>query len=149
MSNIEEKTSKAAYNTFQQDKSNQFQASLRPRPDELRSPRKGMITKAYQFTDDTGRTQLRVEIRFDNMRNNITQTTYKSAFALSETIEDIALRYGTIDKLIGKRVVVESSSGRNDQGLATIVNSLGRGNLEQANTLKPFGTLIAPAGGMV
>jgi hypothetical protein len=90
-----------------------------------------------------------VEIRFDGKQSDIQQGSYKRAFILSHTMEELAMLFGDPDTIIGRRVTVESTGTKEDQGLATIVNDSGVGNLAKANTLKPFGTLLAPAGSSV
>jgi hypothetical protein len=95
----------------------------------------------------TGLERFEVEIRFDGKSSDIQQGSYNRAFVLSHTPEELAMLYGDPDTIIGKEVIVESAGTKEDQGTATIVNSSGKGNLEKATTLAPFGTLLAPAGG--
>jgi hypothetical protein len=146
MSNREETSSRAGYNVVQQNRSEQFLSDIRPRPDEKRQARSGRIVKYHQRIGDGGMERFEVEIRFDDKLSNIQQGSYRRAFILSHTPEELAMLYGDPDTIIGKRVSVESNSGKEDQGIATIVNDSGEGNLEKANLLKPFGTLLAPAG---
>ena len=149
MSNKEEKGSRSGYNTVMQLQSTEFLSSIRPRPDEKRSPRKGKITKYNQRVGGTGLERFEVEIRFDEKIDDIHQASYRRSFILSHTPEELAMLFGDPDTIIGKRVMVQSSTGQEDQGLAFIVNDSGKGNLEKANTLKPFGTLLAPAGSIM
>lgn len=146
MSNNREQDSRAGYNISQHQKNAGFRAGLRQRPDENRQPRTGVIVKYHQRISPTGQERFEVEIRFDDKLSDIQRGSYNRAFVLSHTPEDLAMIYGDPNTIVGKRVRVESSSGREDQGIATIINDSGRGNLEKANTLKPFGTLLAPAG---
>lgn len=145
----EETTSRAGYSIAQQAKSDVFQSENKPRPDEKRQPRRGRIVKYHQRISPTGEEKFEVEIRFDGKQSDIQQGSYDRAFILSHTMEELAMIFGDPNTIIGKRVTVESSGTREDQGLATIINDSGEGNLEKANTLKPFGTLLAPAGGSV
>jgi hypothetical protein len=149
MSNREETGSRAGFNEYQQRKSASYLAELKPRPDEKRQPRKGRIVKYHQRVGPTGLERFEVEIRFDNKQSDIQQGSYKRAFVLSHTLEEIAMIFGDPDTIIGREVTVESSGTREDQGLATIITRSGEGNLEKANTLMPFGTLLAPAGGSI
>jgi hypothetical protein len=105
--------------------------------------------KYHQRVGPTGLERFEVEIRFDNKQSDIQQGSYKRAFVLSHTLEEIAMIFGDPDTIIGREVTVESSGTREDQGLATIITRSGEGNLEKANTLMPFGTLLAPAGGSI
>jgi hypothetical protein len=147
MSNREETSSRAGYNTTQQRRSENFLSDIRPRPDEKRHPREGIIVKYHQRVYPTGLENFEVEVRFDDKPSDVQQGSYRRSFILTHTPEELAMLYGDPNTIIGKRVTVESGTGREDYGVATIINSLGRGNLEKANTLKPFGTLLAPAGG--
>ena len=146
MSNNEETGSRAGFNVAQQRRSEQFLSDKKPRPDEKRQARGGKIVKYHQRVSDTGSERFEVEIRFDDKLSDIQQGSYRRAFVLSHTPEELAALYGDPETIIGKRVTVESNSGKEDQGIATIVNGSGEGNLQKANTLKPFGTLLAPAG---
>lgn len=145
----EETGSRAGYNATQQDRSHKFLSDLKPRPDEKRQPRRGRIVKYHQHVSSTGEENFEVEIRFDGQESDIQQGSYNRSFILGHTMEELAMLFGDPNTIIGKRVVVESTGTREDQGLATIINDSGEGNLEKANTLKPFGTLLAPAGGAV
>ena len=145
--NREETQSRAGFNVIQQRKSEGFLSDLRPRPDERRQPRKGKIIRVHQRIGPTGLERFEVEIRFTDKESDIQQGSYRRAFILSHTPEELSMLYGDADTIIGKEVVVESSGAKEDQGVATIVNNSGKGNIEKANTLKPFGTLLAPAGG--
>ena len=147
MSNREETVSRAGYNTIQQNQSQEYLSGIRPRPDERRQPRKGRIINFHQRVGVTGLERFEVEIRFDDKPSDIQQGSYSRAFILSHTPEELAILYGDPETIIGKRVIVESSTGKEDQGIAIIVNDSGIGNLGKANTLSPFGTLLAPAGG--
>jgi hypothetical protein len=147
MSNQEETGSRAGFNEAQQRRSAEYLAELKPRPDEKRQPRTGRIIKHRQLISSTGPEKFEVEIRFDDNQSDIYQGSYGRGFILSHTLEELAMLFGDPDTIIGKRVVVESAGTREDQGMATIISDSGEGNLEKANTLKPFGTLLAPAGG--
>lgn len=146
MSNISEQESRAAYTSQQQNKSNEFRAGLRPRPDEKQVVRRGKITKAVQSVTEDGSEWITIGIRFDDMPSDFMQTSFKNGFILSQPVEEIALLYGSLDDLVGLTVSVETSSSRKDTGIATIISDNGRGNLDKFHTLKPFGTLLAPAG---
>jgi hypothetical protein len=147
MSSREENCARAGYNVVQQGRSQRFRADLAPRPDEVRGPRRGRIVRYYQRVGSIGIERIEVEIRFDDRSSDIQQGSYGRTFVLSHTPEELAMLYGDPDSIIGKIVEVKSAGLREDQGFATIVGNSGKGNLEKANTLKPFGTLLAPAGG--
>lgn len=147
MSNREETCSRAGYSTVQQNQSQEYLSGIRPRPDERRQPRKGIIVRFHQRVGPTGLERFEVEIRFNDKPSDIQQGSYRRAFILSHTPEELAMLYGDPETIIGKKVTVESATGREDQGVATIINESGMGNLGKATTLSPFGTLLAPAGG--
>ena len=142
----EEGYSRAGYNSQQQHRSSSFIEGTRPRPDEVTSPRKGIIVKARQVVTKTGVARILVEIRFDRKSSDIQRGSYSRPFPLIHTVEEIAMLYGSLDDLIGLSVSVQTTAGRQDQGIATIINRSGVGDLNKANTLNPFGTLLAPAG---
>jgi hypothetical protein len=149
MSNYEEKHARAGFNESQQQKSFDFLSKIHPKPYEKRQPRRGIITNYHQRISDTGMERFEVEIRFDDKPSDIQQGSYDRAFVLTHTPEELAMIFGDPDTIIGKRVMVDSYGARDDQGIATIINESGMGNLEKANTLKPFGTLLAPAGSAI
>jgi len=146
MSNSFEQSSRAGYTNAQQKLSEQTLKQSKPRPDETRRPRYGVIVRVFQKLSGTGGERIEVEIRFDNKLSDIQQGSYNRGFILNHTPEEPAMLYGDKETLIGKKVVVHTSGDRQDQGVATIVNRNGTGNIDKANMLKPFGTLLAPAG---
>jgi len=144
--NYEQTSPHAGTTTQQQDKSSQQLENLNSRRTQLQKPRRGTITQAYQLVGENGEDGIYIDIRFDDSLSNITQGTYAKQFTLDLLPTSLSLLYGTLGDLIGLRVLVLASGGRKDQGIATIINEFGRGNLQKASKLKPFGTLLAPAG---
>lgn len=113
------------------------------RPDAPSLPRYGNITEVLNVAGDTGKLVF-VKIRFDDQLSDITQASNVRSFVLTHYVEELALLYG--DNLVGRRVKVDYVGNRDDQGYATITNKNGEGDLEAANTLRGFQTIIAPAG---
>lgn len=146
MSSFEEKYSRAGYNSRQQAHSTDSRQILARKPDELKKPKRGKIVKATQLADNNGIAKLIVSIRFFDVPSDIQQGSYNTSYVLTHTAEEIAVLYGNIEDIIGMTVMVQSVSGRSDTGSATIIANAGECDLEKASTLKPIGTLLAPAG---
>jgi len=113
------------------------------KPDAPSIPRYGKITDIVVVPDGS-RKLIFAKIRFDDQLSNTTQESQPRPFVLTHYVEELALVYG--DNLVGLRVRVDYVGNREDQGYATIVNAQGEGDLEAANTLRGFQTIIAPAG---
>lgn len=146
MAGMEEYIPRAGFSPRQQASSQHHRSGLVSKPDEHTTERLGKIVKALQIVNESGETRVVVQIRFDDTVAQSTQSSYPNGFILSHTVEEIALLFGGIDDLIGHTVALRSTSTNQPQGIATIVARYGAGNLDAANTLKPFGTLLAPAG---
>jgi hypothetical protein len=146
MVGIEEYGSRAAFNPRQQQKHQDIRSNFIAQPDDYSPPRTGKIVQAYQVIDPSGLTRILVQIRFDDTVAQSTQSTYTKGFILSHTVEEISLLFGELEDLIGHTVSVISNSPVQPEGIATIINTYGSGNLTTANTLSSFGTLLAPAG---
>ena len=145
--NINETLPRAASTTQQQYLSNNFIANTKSKITDVQQPRKGTVTDAQQMVDESGIERVYVMVRLDEKLNSIQQSSYPSqGFVLAHTIGELALAYGGLKELIGLSVMIQGNGARLDQGIATIVNASGEGNLDKANTLKSFGTLLAPAG---
>jgi hypothetical protein len=144
--NYEETVSHAGTTTHQQDKSTQQSENLNSRSMQLQKPRKGTIVRGYQLVGESGEDRIYIDIRFDDGLSDITQSSHSKRFTLDLLPTSLSLLYGTLEDLIGLRVLVLASGNRKSQGIATIINEFGRGNLQKASKLKPFGTLLAPAG---
>ncbi len=145
--NINETIPRAASTTQQQYLSNNFIANTKSKITDVQQPRKGTVTDAKQMVDESGSERVYVMVRMDEKLNDIQQSSYPSqGFVLAHTIGELALTHGGLKELIGLTVMIQGNGARLDQGIATIVNASGEGNLDKANTLKSFGTLLAPAG---
>lgn len=145
--NINETLPRAASTTQQQYLSNNFIANTKSKITDVQQPRKGTVTDAQQMVDESGIERVYVMVRLDEKLNSIQQSSYPSqGFVLAHTIGELALAHGGLKELIGLSVMIQGNGARLDQGIATIVNASGEGNLDKANTLKSFGTLLAPAG---
>ena len=150
-----EEYSRAGYNSIQQKNSNAFRDRTEPGLNTVRPPRRGKIVRAYQGYLIGNIPVIMVEIAFDDKVNKIGQASYVKQFILEHPVTDLALLYGDIDDLVidadgnHRTVEVRFFGDKPDQGIARIINSSGRGDLESANTLEDFGTILAPAGGGV
>ena len=117
-------------------------------PDVQRPPRRGKITRVISPVGAEGEKFIYVYIRFYDTISETSQETSTRPFRLSHTAEELAMVYG--EDLVGYEVKVDFMGPDPNQGVATIVNMPSRGDLEAANTLRAFGTLLAPAGnGMI
>lgn len=146
MTGIEEYGSRAGFSHRQLKQNQDVRSNFVSTPDKVQPARLGTIIKAHQVISPSGETRILVQIRFDDTVAIDTQATYAEGFILSHTVEEIALLFGELEDLIGHTVAVESTSNNQPHGIATIVSRYSSGNLEVANTLRAFGTILAPAG---
>lgn len=148
-----EDSSRAAYGLRQHERSKEYRNGLQGDLDTVRPPRYGKIVEVFQAVDKAGQVTIMVDIQFfDEPQSNIQRRTYNRVFVLEHSATDLALLYGSLEDVIvdanGDHRIVEvrQIGDRPDQGVARIVNRNGLGDLEKANKLRDFGTIMAPAG---
>jgi len=114
--------------------------------DELRTvSRYGKIVRiTMPYNEDGDKRYIRAYIRFDDALSAVSQESVDKPFILGYAVEEIAMIYG--DDLIGLRCRVDFIGANSNQGIVTIISDTGEGDLEEANKLRDFGTLLAPAG---
>jgi len=114
-----------------------------PEPHSIQRPRYGTIVKTESHPTSAG-LAIFVRIRFDDSVSNVTQASGNTGFILGHPVEEVALLYG--DDLTGMRAKVEFNGADKNRGIAYIINDDIIMDLDQANEVAPFGTLLAPAG---
>jgi len=119
--------------------------NLRPKDNAQQPSRYGYITRVVEDLEQTSNQNvIRVNIRFDDAIPDKLASSYTRFFVLSNTAEEIAALYS--NEIVGRRVRIDYTGSRPDQGIAHIDNPEGRGSIEKMSTLPAFGTLMAPAG---
>jgi len=130
-----------------EEKRRQAAGELRkPRTDAPQKPVYGTIIEAFLVPlgseGKVSDTAVMVSVRLDEKP----EETAARAFYLGHYPSELALIYGGLKDLAGLRCRLERTGHRPNQGIVYIANSNGRGNLDKANKMPDFGTILAPAG---